>query len=259
MKSNLDTYKFISWNVNGFRAIMNKGFMDFFNQEQADIIALQEIKMKQEQADFTFDGYYDYWHSAEKLGYSGTCVLTKIKPLNVFYDMPNGIHPKEGRIITLEYASFYFINVYVPNSQRDLLRLEYRMMFEDDFRQYVNELNEIKPVIICGDLNVAHQEIDIKNAKANRRNAGFTIEERAKMTELLSQGFIDTYRFLYPEKIEYTWWSYLFKARANNIGWRIDYFLISKKLKDRLVDSFIKTNIYGSDHCPVGIIFKKEA
>lgn len=256
MTNNQSTLKFISWNVNGLRANMNKGFMNFFLDEAADIVALQEIKMKQEQATFSFDGYYEYWHSAEKLGYSGTCIITKIKPMAVFFDMP-GQHPKEGRIITLEFEKYYFINIYVPNSQRDLLRLEYRMMFENDFKEYVNDLMTKKPVIICGDLNVAHQEIDIKNAKANIRNAGFTIEERTKMTELLSIGLIDTYRFLYPEKIEYTWWSYLFNARANNAGWRIDYFLMSKTIKEHLIDSFIKTEVYGSDHCPVGIIIKQ--
>ncbi|HHU23779.1 MAG: exodeoxyribonuclease III [Bacilli bacterium] len=250
-------YRFVSWNVNGLRSIMNKGFPDFLNRVNADIVALQEIKMFSTQANFSFPGYHAYWHSASKPGYSGTLVLTKTEPQSVSFDFPSGEHPKEGRIITLEYPDFYFVCVYVPNAQRELTRLDYRMQFEDDFRKYLIELDQKKPVIICGDLNVAHQPIDLKNPKANERNAGFTIEERTKFTELLNSGFIDSFRTLYPEKIEYTWWSYLLKARERNIGWRIDYFLLSERLFPRLVDSFILSDVMGSDHCPVGVILKR--
>ena len=250
-------YRFVSWNVNGLRSIMTKGFPDFLKLVNADIVALQETKMFSSQADFSFPGYHAYWHSAAKPGYSGTLVLTKTEPLSVSFDFPFGEHPKEGRIITLEYPDFYFVCVYVPNAQRDLARLGYRMQFEDDFRKFLTELDQRKPVIACGDFNVAHQPIDLKNAKANEGNAGYTIEERTKMTELLNSGFIDSFRELYPEKVEYTWWSYLLKARELNIGWRIDYFLLSERLRQKLVDSFILNDVLGSDHCPVGVILKR--
>ena len=246
--------KLISWNVNGLRACMNKGFMEFFNAVDADVFCIQESKMHRDQAEFDFSGYYEYWNSAEKKGYSGVAIFSKQEPLSVSYDMGIAHHDKEGRIITAEYSDFYLVNVYTPNSKRELERLEYRMEWEDDFRAFLKTLESKKPVIVCGDLNVAHKEIDLKNPKTNRRNAGFTDEEREKMSQLLDSGFIDTYRHFYPDKEgAYTWWSYMGKARANNTGWRIDYFLCSKILDSRLKSASIYPEILGSDHCPVGI------
>lgn len=247
--------KLISWNVNGLRACLTKGFLDFFQQEEADIFCLQETKMQEGQAELDLPGYYQYWNSAEKKGYSGTAIFTKIEPLSVAYDIGDPEHTGEGRAITLEFAEFYLVNVYTPNSQRELVRLPYRMSWENAFREYVTALDEKKPVIICGDLNVAHQEIDLKNAKSNIGNAGFSYEERGKLTELLASGFLDSFRELYPDQTgAYTWWSYMFKARQNNAGWRIDYFLISVRLRPQLVDSVIYSQVHGSDHCPVGLI-----
>ena len=244
----------ISWNVNGLRACMNKGFMEFFNAVDADVFCIQESKMHRDQAEFDFSGYYEYWNSAEKKGYSGVAIFSKQEPLSVGYDMGIAHHDKEGRIITAEYSDFYLVNVYTPNSKRELERLEYRMEWEDDFRAFLKALESKKPVIVCGDLNVAHKEIDLKNPKTNRRNAGFTDEERKKMSVLLDSGFIDTYRHFYPDKEgAYTWWSYMGKARANNTGWRIDYFLCSKGLDSRLKSASIYPEILGSDHCPVGL------
>ncbi len=249
--------KLISWNVNGLRACMNKGFQDFLANSEADIFCVQETKMQKGQAEFDFSGYEEYWNSAEKKGYSGTAIFTKIKPLSVSYDIGIAEHDQEGRVITAEFDDFYLINVYTPNSQRELARLDYRMQWEDAFRSYIKQLDEKKPVIICGDLNVAHKEIDLKNFKTNHKNAGFTDEERAKMTELLEAGFTDSFRYLYPDKEGiYTWWSYMFKAREKNAGWRIDYFVVSNRLADRISDSLIYTDIMGSDHCPVGLILK---
>lgn len=246
--------KLISWNVNGLRACMNKGFMDFFNEVNADIFCIQESKMQKDQGDFSFQGYSEYWNSAEKKGYSGVVVLSKIKPLQVAYDMGISHHDKEGRIITAEYDRFYLVNVYTPNAKRELERLEYRMEWEDDFRAFVKNLEKHKPVVICGDLNVAHKEIDLKNPKTNRRNAGFTDEERGKMSELLESGFIDTFRHFYPTlEGAYSWWSYMGKARENNTGWRIDYFLCSTSLESHLKNATIYPHIFGSDHCPVGL------
>lgn len=246
--------KLISWNVNGLRACMNKGFMEFFNAVDADVFCIQESKMHRDQAEFDFSGYYEYWNSAEKKGYSGVAIFSKQEPLSVGYDMGIAHHDKEGRIITAEYSDFYLVNVYTPNSKRELERLEYRMEWEDDFRAFLKALESKKPVIVCGDLNVAHKEIDLKNPKTNRRNAGFTDEEREKISTLLDSGFIDTYRHFYPDKEgAYTWWSYMGKARANNTGWRIDYFLCSKILDSRLKSASIYPEILGSDHCPVGI------
>lgn len=244
----------ISWNVNGLRACMNKGFMEFFNAVDADVFCIQESKMHRDQAEFDFSGYYEYWNSAEKKGYSGVAIFSKQEPLSVSYDMGIAHHDKEGRIITAEYSDFYLVNVYTPNSKRELERLAYRMEWEDDFRAFLKALESKKPVIVCGDLNVAHKEIDLKNPKTNRRNAGFTDEEREKMSQLLDSGFTDTYRHFYPEKQgAYTWWSYIGKARANNTGWRIDYFLCSKGLDSRLKSASIYPEILGSDHCPVGL------
>ena len=249
--------KLISWNVNGLRACMNKGFQDFLANSEADIFCVQETKMQKGQAEFDFSGYEEYWNSAEKKGYSGTAIFTKIKPLSVSYDIGIAEHDQEGRVITAEFDDFYLVNVYTPNSQRELARLDYRMQWEDAFRSYIKQLDEKKPVIICGDLNVAHKEIDLKNFKTNHKNAGFTDEERAKMTELLEAGFTDSFRHLYPDKEGiYTWWSYMFKAREKNAGWRIDYFVVSNRLADRIADSLIYTDIMGSDHCPVGLILK---
>ena len=242
--------KFISWNVNGLRACMQKGFNDYFLNEDADFFSVQESKMQEGQADIDIEGYYRFMNSAERRGYSGTIIYTKHKPLNIIY----GIHDEyndEGRVITLEYDNYYLVNAYVPNSKEGLLRLDYRMVYEDKLRNYLLELNDKKPVIYCGDLNVAHERIDIKNPDTNTKNPGFTIEERTKMTEILNAGFIDTYRNLYPEKIEYSWWSYRFNSRANNTGWRIDYFIVSNSLKDKIVDAKIHTDILGSDHCPI--------
>ncbi len=249
--------KLISWNVNGLRACMNKGFQDFLTASGADIFCVQETKMQREQAAFIFEGYEEYWNSAEKKGYSGTAVFSKIKPLNVTYGLGMEEHDKEGRVITAEFEDFYLVNVYTPNAQRGLTRLDYRMEWEDVFRRYVTELDKVKPVIICGDLNVAHNEIDLKNFKTNVGNAGFTYEERGKMTELLDAGFVDSFRYLYPDKTgAYSWWSYMFKAREKNAGWRIDYFVVSRKLAGRIADAEIYSDIMGSDHCPVGLILK---
>ncbi len=244
--------RFISWNVNGLRACVKKGFKDFFDEIDADIFCVQESKMHKEQGDFSFEGYYDFWNSAEKKGYSGTIVYSKEKPLNVSYDMGIEEHDKEGRVITAEFEKFILVNVYTPNSKRELLRLDYRMVWEDAFREYVKNLEKKKPVIICGDLNVAHKEIDLKNPSTNRRNAGFTDEERDKMTVLLGSGFIDTFRYFYPDlEGAYSWWSYMRKSRDKNVGWRIDYFLVSKILEENLKDAKIHSAILGSDHCPI--------
>ena len=248
--------KFISWNVNGLRACVGKEFEQQFKDLDADFFCLQETKMQAGQLDLSFPGYESYWNYADKKGYSGTAIFTKHKPLSVTYGIDIDEHDHEGRVITLEMDDFYLVTVYTPNSQDGLRRLEYRMKWEDDFQAYLHKLDEKKPVIVCGDMNVAHQEIDLKNPKTNRKNAGFTDEEREKMTQLLSNGFIDTFRTLYPEQVTYSWWSYRFRAREKNTGWRIDYFLISERLKDRLVDAKIHTDMMGSDHCPVEIILK---
>lgn len=247
--------KMISWNVNGLRAVVGKGFADIFNELDADFFCLQETKLQEGQIDLSFDGYYDYWNYAEKKGYSGTVIFTKHKPLNVFYGINEPFYDNEGRVITLEYDSFYFITCYTPNSQNELQRLEYRMSWEDKFRAYLKKLEETKPVIFCGDLNVAHKEIDLKNPKTNTHNAGFTPEEREKFQTLMDCGFIDTFRYFYPDtESVYSWWSYRFHARDNNSGWRIDYFLVSAALKDKLVSASIHNEIFGSDHCPVELI-----
>ena len=249
--------KFISWNVNGIRACMTKGFMDFFKEVDADIFCLQETKLQAGQIEMDLEGYHQYWNYAEKKGYSGTAIFTKKEPISVAYGIGIEEHDKEGRVITLEFDDFYFITVYTPNSQTELARLSYRMTWEDDFKKYLKKLEEKKPVIFCGDLNVAHKEIDLKNPKTNRKNAGFTDEERAKFTELVNDGFIDTFRYFYPEMEGiYSWWSYRFKAREKNAGWRIDYFMVSNSLKDRLESAKIHTEIYGSDHCPVELVLK---
>lgn len=245
--------KLISWNVNGFRACLEKGFSAFFAEQDADFFALQEIKMLQGQADFSPAGYYQYFYSAEKKGYSGTAIFAKREPLSVSYGLGIPEHDTEGRVITLEYEEFYFVTAYVPNAKQELLRLPYRMEWEDAMRHYLSALDEKKPVIYCGDLNVAHMEIDLKNPKANRGNAGFSDEERGKFGELLDAGFSDTFRRLYPERIAYSWWSYRFQARQKNVGWRIDYFLVSDRLMDRVKDSMIFDQVTGSDHCPVGL------
>ena len=244
--------KFISWNVNGLRACMQKGFADFFLSADADIFCVQETKLQEGQIDWAPDGYFCYWNYAEKKGYSGTAIFTKKEPISVTYGMGIEEHDKEGRLITLEFDDFYFITVYVPNSKRELLRLDYRMEWEDAFRDYINRLNEKKPVVFCGDLNVAHCEIDLKNPKTNHNNAGFTDRERNKFTQLLDGGYTDTFRYFYPDATGiYSWWSYMFKAREKNAGWRIDYFVTSKSLDKKLVDAKIHTDIFGSDHCPV--------
>lgn len=249
--------KFISWNVNGLRACVTKGFMEFFKEIDADIFCLQETKLQEGQIDLDLEGYYGYWNYAQKKGYSGTAIFSKNKALDVKYGIGIEEHDNEGRVITLEFEDFYFVTVYTPNSQQGLKRLEYRMQWEDDFRDYLNRLDEIKPVIMCGDLNVAHTEIDLKNPKTNRKNAGFTDDERNKFTDFLNSGFIDTYRFFNPDKEGvYSWWSYRFNARNNNAGWRIDYFCASDKLKDRMVSADIHTEILGSDHCPVELVIK---
>ena len=248
--------KFISWNVNGLRACVGKEFEQQFKDLDADFFCLQETKMQAGQLDLSFPGYESYWNYADKKGYSGTAIFTKHKPLSVTYGIDIDEHDHEGRVITLEMEDFYLVTVYTPNSQDGLRRLEYRMKWEDDFQAYLHKLDEKKPVIVCGDMNVAHQEIDLKNPKTNHKNAGFTDEEREKMTQLLSNGFIDTFRTLYPEQVTYSWWSYRFRAREKNTGWRIDYFLISERLKDRLEDAKIHTEIMGSDHCPIEITLK---
>ena len=248
--------KLISWNVNGLRAVINKGFKDFYNTINANIICLQETKMQQDQISIDineiFKDRYVYWNSAEKKGYSGTVVISKVKPIKVTYGIGKEEHDKEGRIITLEFDKFYLVNCYTPNSKRGLERLDYRMIWEDEIRNYLINLNKIKPVVYCGDLNVAHNEIDLKNPSSNHHNAGFSDEERSKMTELLSSGFIDTFRYKYPDKTgAYSWWSYMFHARENNAGWRIDYFIVSESIKDKIEDSKILSDVMGSDHCPV--------
>ncbi|MBE6053754.1 MAG: exodeoxyribonuclease III [Clostridium sartagoforme] len=244
--------KLISWNVNGIRACVTKGFLDFFNEVDADIFCIQESKLQEGQIDLELNGYKQYWNYAEKKGYSGTAIFTKKEPLNVFYGLGIEEHDKEGRVITLEFDNFYMVTVYTPNSKNELARLDYRMVWEDAFRNYLVELDKKKPVIVCGDLNVAHKEIDLKNPKTNLRNAGFTEEERGKFTELLNAGFTDTFRYFYPDMTGiYSWWSYRFKAREKNAGWRIDYFVTSNSLRDRLEDAKIHTEVFGSDHCPV--------
>ena len=249
--------KLISWNVNGIRACVGKNFMEFFNEVNADIFCLQETKLQENQIDLQLEGYHQYWNYAKKKGYSGTAIFTKKEPLNVMYGINIEEHDQEGRVITLEFEDFYMVTVYTPNSQNELKRLDYRMKWEDDFRNYLKELDDKKPVIVCGDLNVAHKEIDLKNPKTNRKNAGFTDEERNKFTELMEAGFIDTFRYFYPDKENiYSWWSYRFKAREKNAGWRIDYFCVSEKLKDRLVSASIHTEVLGSDHCPVELVIK---
>lgn len=244
--------RLISWNVNGLRAVWNKGFENFFTEINADIFCIQETKMQEGQLDVNFEGYYKFFNSAVKKGYSGTAIFSKNKPISVSNGINIEEHDQEGRVITLEFEKFYMVNVYTPNSQRELTRLKYRQQWEDDFRNYLLGLDKIKPVIVCGDMNVAHKEIDLKNPKSNRRNAGFTDEERAKMTTLLDSGFTDSFRYLYPDKENcYTWWSYMMKAREKNIGWRIDYFLVSNKIKDKIKEAKIHSDIMGSDHCPV--------
>lgn len=246
--------KIVSWNVNGIRACINKGFNDFFKEADADIFCIQETKLQDEQAEsIEFEGYTKYINSAVKKGYSGTMIFTKQKPLNVTYDLGIEEFDKEGRIITLEYDKFFIVNCYTPNSKRELERLDYRMKWEDEVRGYLKKLDEIKPVIYCGDLNVAHEEIDIKNPKTNHFSAGFTDQEREKMTELLNSGFIDTYRYLYPDKVMYSWWSYMRQAREKNIGWRIDYIIVSDSLKNNLKEADILTQVLGSDHCPISL------
>ena len=249
--------KMISWNVNGLRAIYKKGFVDIFNEINADIFCIQETKLQEGQIDLSFPGYEMYWNYAEKKGYSGTAIFTKIKPISVTKGIGIEEHDKEGRVITLEFEDYYLVTVYTPNSQTELKRLDYRMKWEIDFKAYIKELEKKKPVVICGDLNVAHKEIDLKNPKTNRKNAGFTDEEREKFTELLNDGFIDTFRYFYPnEEGKYSWWSYRFSARKKNAGWRIDYFLVSEALKDKLKSADILSDIMGSDHCPVELILK---
>lgn len=246
--------KLISWNVNGIRACLNKGFEEFFYDIDSDIFCIQETKMQEGQAQINLKGYVQYWNSAIKKGYSGTAIFSKVPAKSVTYGIGIEEHDKEGRVITLEYDKFYIVNVYTPNSKRELARLDYRMIWEDEFRKYLLKLDKIKPVIICGDFNVAHKEIDLKNPKTNTRNAGFTIEERDKMTELLDSKFIDTFRYKYPDKQDaYTWWSYMLNSRQRNIGWRIDYFIVSDRIKNYIKDSYIYDKILGSDHCPIGL------
>ena len=249
--------KLISWNVNGLRAVVGKGFVDIFNGLDADVFCLQETKLQEGQIELELPGYEQYWNYAEKKGYSGTAVFTRVKPVSVSYGLGIEEHDHEGRMITVEYESFYLVNVYTPNSKDGLARLPYRMEWEDDFRAYLKGLEKNKPVVLCGDLNVAHEEIDLKNPKTNRKNAGFSDEERAKMTALLEAGFIDTFRYFYPDKTgEYSWWSYRFNARKNNAGWRIDYFIVSESLKEKLKEASIHQEIFGSDHCPVELILE---
>ena len=246
--------KLVSWNVNGIRAVLTKGFEDFFKNVNADIFCIQETKCQEGQVELEFEGYQSFWNSAEKKGYSGTAIFTKIKPLSVKFGIGIEEHDKEGRVITLEFKDFYMVNIYTPNSKRELERLDYRQIWEDEIRKYLLKLNKTKPVIMCGDLNVAHKEIDLKNPKTNTHNAGFTIEERNKMTELLNSGFIDTFRYLYPDKTDcYTWWSYMRKAREKNVGWRIDYFIVSDSIKNKIKEANIYQEIMGSDHCPIGL------
>ena len=249
--------KLISWNVNGIRACVNKGFSDFFNKINADIFCIQETKCQPEQIELNFDGYKAYWNSAERKGYSGTAIFTKKEPIHVTYGIGMEEHDKEGRVITLEFENFYMVNIYTPNAKRGLERLGYRQIWEDEIRKYLSKLNETKPVIMCGDLNVAHEEIDLKNPKSNRGNAGFTDEERAKMTELLNTGFVDSFRLLYPDKTDsYSWWSYMGKKKKKNVGWRIDYFIVSQDIKDKIKEAMIYPEVMGSDHCPVGLMIE---
>lgn len=249
--------KLISWNVNGLRAIMGKNFMEFFNEADADIFCLQETKLQAGQIEMDLPGYHQYWNYAEKKGYSGTAIFTKKEPISVSYGLGMEEHDKEGRVITLEFEDFYMVTVYTPNSQNELKRLDYRMVWEDAFRSYLTGLNQTKPVVVTGDMNVAHKEIDLKNPKTNRKNAGFTDEERIKMSQLLESGFIDTYRYFYPDtEGVYSWWSYRFRAREKNAGWRIDYFLVSADMESRLAGAKIYTDIFGSDHCPVELDLK---
>lgn len=249
--------KFVSWNVNGLRACVGKNFMEEFEKLDADIFCLQETKLQEGQIDLELPGYHQYWNYAKKKGYSGTAIFTRKEPIGVSYGLGIEEHDQEGRVITLEFEDFYFITVYTPNSQNELARLDYRMIWEDAFLAYIKKLDEMKPVIFCGDLNVAHKEIDLKNPKTNRKNAGFTDEERGKMTELLASGFVDTYRYFYPDVEQvYSWWSYRFKAREKNAGWRIDYFIVSDVLKDQLESASIHQEIFGSDHCPVELKLK---
>ena len=256
-KEGLNTMKFISWNVNGLRACVSKGFLDFVQNEDADIFCVQETKLQAGQIDLELPGYHQYWNYAEKKGYSGTAVFAKEEPLSISYGIGIEEHDQEGRVITLEYPDYYLITVYTPNSQRELTRLDYRMKWEEDFLSYLKKLEEKKPVVFCGDLNVAHKEIDLKNPKTNHKNAGFTDEERTKFTALTEAGFIDTFRYFYPDlEGAYSWWSYQFSARTKNVGWRIDYFLVSQCLQDRLQDAVIYKDVMGSDHCPVGLIIK---
>ena len=246
--------RLVSWNVNGIRACVKKGFLDFFDKENADIFCIQETKLQEEQIPFKLDGYYQYWNFAQKKGYSGTAIFSKIKPINVVYGMGIEEHDKEGRVITLEFERYHVVTVYTPNSQRGLARLEYRLKWEKDFLNFIKALERSKPVIFCGDLNVAHQEIDLKNPNTNRKSAGFTTEERNKFTQVMNHGFVDTFRFIYPDKTgAYTWWSYIFKARVNNAGWRIDYFCVSEEFKSKLENSLIYDEVLGSDHCPIGL------
>lgn len=246
--------KFISWNVNGLRACVQKGFLDFFNEIDADFVCIQETKLQEGQIDLQLEGYEQYWNYAVKKGYSGTAIFTRHTPLGVAYGIGIEEHDQEGRVITLEYDDFYMVTVYTPNSQNELARLDYRMKWEDDFRAYLAELDKKKPVVVCGDMNVAHKEIDLKNPKTNRKNAGFTDEERSKFTELLEAGFTDTFRYFYPEAEGiYSWWSYRFRAREKNAGWRIDYFCVSDRLQEKLASAAIHTEIFGSDHCPVEV------
>lgn len=246
--------KLISWNVNGIRACLTKGFKDFFEAVDADVFCIQETKCQEGQVDLEFDGYYSYWNSAERKGYSGTAIFCKNKPLSVVYGIGIEEHDKEGRVITAEFENYYVVTIYTPNSKRGLERLEYRQVWEDEVRKYLLNLKHKKPVIMCGDLNVAHKEIDLKNPKTNRGNAGFTDEEREKMTNLLDVGFVDTYRYLYPDKEDaYSWWSYMGRAREKNIGWRIDYFIVSDDIKDKITEAMIYPDVLGSDHCPVGL------
>lgn len=247
--------KLISWNVNGLRACISKGFMDFFNQIDADAVCIQETKMQQDQAELILPGYKQYWNSAVRKGYSGTAIFSRVEPLTVLYDIGAEEHTGEGRAITLEFEDFFLATVYTPNAQRDLARIDYRMSWEDAFRAYLKQLDAQKPVVVCGDMNVAHNEIDLKNPKSNRGNAGFSEQERGKMTELLDSGFTDTFRFLHPEeKDAYTWWSYMFRAREKNVGWRIDYFLASDRIRSRIEQSSIHPGVMGSDHCPIELV-----
>jgi exodeoxyribonuclease-3 len=249
--------KLISWNVNGIRACVQKNFLDFFKEVDADIFCIQESKLQEGQIKLELEGYFQYWNYAEKKGYSGTAVFTKIKPISYTYGINIEEHDKEGRVITLEFEDFYLVTAYTPNSKQELQRLDYRMTWEDDFKSYLKVLDNVKPVILCGDLNVAHKEIDLKNPSSNKKNAGFTEEERNKFTAFLGEGFIDTYRYFFPDEVgAYSWWSYRFKARENNAGWRIDYFCVSERIKERLIDAGIHSEVVGSDHCPVELIIK---